>query len=55
VFIPKNQALVGAPPGKVRAVGYALCARCHSRPDWQQRLDDQLMNDLKAAAAAGGN
>jgi hypothetical protein len=55
IFIPKNQVAVGAPTGKVRAVAYQLCGKCHGLPDWMERLDEMLMNDLKVAAAARSN
>jgi hypothetical protein len=50
LFIPKDQARVGAPPGKVRAFRFGLCKRCSRRPGTPRRVERLLLGDLDALA-----
>jgi hypothetical protein len=46
VFRPTDQAAAGAPPGKTRAIAYALCARCWLLPDLTQRCEEKIRVEL---------
>jgi hypothetical protein len=46
VFVPTNQALYGAPPGKTRAVAYPLCQACFELEDKETRVEQIIARDL---------
>jgi hypothetical protein len=49
LFVPRAQRLVGAPPGKTRALRYSLCRRCF-RKRGLARAESLILNQ-----AAGTN
>jgi hypothetical protein len=50
VFIPRDQLRAGALPGRLRVAMYALCKRCHRRPDARLRVERLFLADLAAIA-----
>jgi hypothetical protein len=44
-FIPNHahEKRYGAKPGKRRALGYALCQKCHDLPDVKERVEARLL------------
>ena len=45
IFIPDKPEFWGGPPGKVRLLGYALCARCRALPDLTLYIEGHLQAD----------
>src|SRR5262245_11841184 len=59
IFVPDTPELWGVTPGKVRLLGYALCARCMTVPERTLHVEACLMaglvgrsNEPRGAAAA---
>jgi hypothetical protein len=46
IFTPDKPELWGGTPGKVRLMGYGLCARCATLPNVTLRVEAKLMADL---------
>jgi hypothetical protein len=46
IFHPDNPELWGGAPGKVRLMGYALCAWCYALPDVTRYVEGKLMAGL---------
>jgi hypothetical protein len=46
LFRPHDQQAVEAPPGKTRAIAYALCARCWLLPDLTKRCEERIRSEL---------
>jgi len=46
IFVPDKSEAWGGQPGKVRLLGYALCARCCAMPDLTLHVEAELMAGL---------
>jgi hypothetical protein len=46
IFKPDRPALWGGKPGKIRPLGYALCAQCKVLPDLTLHVEAAIMNGL---------
>lgn len=46
IFTPSKPEAWGGKPGKVRFLGYALCARCFARPDKTLAVEARIMAGL---------
>jgi hypothetical protein len=46
IFIPDKPELWGGKPGKVRLLGYTLCARCKDLPDLALHVEGRLQAEL---------
>ncbi len=49
VFVPKNQAVIAAPPSKVRTIAYALCRKCKRKG--MAAVEKVLQRDIGEMAA----
>jgi hypothetical protein len=46
IFVPDKPEVWGGKPGKVRLLGYALCARCKALPDFTLHVEARIMASL---------
>lgn len=51
VFIPYEPQAWGAPPGKKRVFGHALCLPCYAKPDRNAAVEQCMFTMLRQASA----